>query len=194
MVKINRIYTRTGDDGSTGLVGGERVAKNCFRVAAYGEVDELNSFLGQALTLASRCSRTALQGKLETIQNELFDLGAELASAPGTDLSGMPTVSASQVARLESWIDELCNGMPELRSFVLPGGTELNTSLHIARAVCRRAERAVLTLHQHEPVSEPVRAYVNRLSDLLFAMARFESHAAGIPEYLWKPGASRPER
>ena len=194
MVRINRIYTRTGDDGSTGLVGGQRVPKNCLRVAAYGEVDELNSFLGHARTLAQRSSRSSLEGKLETIQNELFDLGAELASAPGADLSGMPTVSPEQVARLESWIDELCEGMPELRSFVLPGGTDLNAALHVAGTVCRRAERAVLTLHLQETVSEVVRAYLNRLSDLLFAMARFESHAAGVPEYLWKPGASRPQR
>ena len=95
------------------------------------------------------------------------------------------------MSRLEHWIDELCDGMPELRSFVLPGGTELNSALHIARAVCRRAERAVLTLHQDQAVSEPLRAYLNRLSDLLFAMARFESHASGISEYLWKPGANR---
>lgn len=191
MVKINRIYTRTGDDGSTGLVGGERVAKNCLRVSAYGEVDELNSFLGQARTLAQKVQRSALEQRLEIIQNELFDLGAELASAPGADLSGMPTVSLSQVSRLERWIDELCDGMPELRSFVLPGGTELNSALHVARAVCRRAERSVLTLHQDQAVSEPLRAYLNRLSDLLFAMARFESHASGSSEYLWKPGANR---
>jgi cob(I)alamin adenosyltransferase len=91
------------------------------------------------------------------------------------------------------WIDQCTDGIPELRSFVLPGGTDLNGFLHLARAVCRRAERTVITLHQEEPVSEPVRVYINRLSDLLFAMARFESHAAGVPEYLWKPGASRPQ-
>jgi len=193
MVKINRIYTRTGDDGTTGLVGGERVAKNSLRVAAYGEVDELNSILGLARTRAQAVGRAELEQKLETIQNELFDLGAELACAPGMDLSKMPTINAEQGARLESWIDQCTDGIPELRSFVLPGGTDLNGFLHLARAVCRRAERTVITLHQEEPVSEPVRVYINRLSDLLFAMARFESHAAGVPEYLWKPGASRPQ-
>lgn len=193
MVKINRIYTRTGDDGTTGLVGGERVAKNSLRVSAYGDVDELNSILGLARTRAQAVGRVELEQKLETIQNELFDLGAELACAPGMDLSKMPTISADQGARLESWIDQFTDGIPELRSFVLPGGTELNGFLHLARAVCRRAERTAITLHQHEPVSEPVRVYLNRLSDLLFAMARFESHAANVPEYLWKPGASRPQ-
>lgn len=190
MVKINKIYTRTGDKGDTGLVGGKRVPKDSLRVEAYGEVDELNSFLGLARTYAEQEKRTPLPEILAQLQNELFDLGAELAS-PG-DLTSPKKISvgADQITRLESHIDELMKGIPELRSFVLPGGTPLNAVLHIGRTVCRRAERRVLALSRQEQVAEHAIIYLNRLSDLLFAMARFESHRSQCPEYLWVPQKS----
>ena len=191
MVKINRIYTRTGDDGTTGLVGGKRVKKDAARVQAYGDVDELMSFLGWAHTLAEKQSRKAITSKLSTIQNELFDAGSELATPPGESYEGMVTITDAQVTRLEGWIDELVDGMPELRSFMLPGGTELNSLLHVCRTVCRRAERSIISLANAEQVSAPLQRYFNRLSDLFFAMARYELHIAKVPEILWKPGASR---
>ena len=176
MVKINKIYTRTGDTGETGLVGGVRVAKDSLRVTAYGDVDELNSHLGACRTLAASQNRIALTDKLEQIQNELFDIGAELATPPEKPWPGMVCVGLDQVVRLEQWIDKLTENIPELRSFVLPGGTELNSALHLARTVCRRAERTIIKLSRSESVSKELVAYINRLSDLLFAMARFESH------------------
>ncbi len=126
MVKINRIYTRTGDSGTTALVGGARIEKNSPRVCAYGEVDELNSYLGLARTLSEKEKADSLATKLAQIQNELFDLGSELATPAGTSWDGMHTMQQDHVDILEEWIDELCTGIPELRSFVLPGGTELN--------------------------------------------------------------------
>jgi cob(I)alamin adenosyltransferase len=188
MVKINRIYTKTGDDGTTGLVGGERVAKDSLKVASYGEVDELNCQLGYARTLALASGSDILASRLAVIQNELFDLGSQLAAPPGEIRDGMPQIDASHVTQLEKWIDEMMEGIPELRSFVLPGGTPLNSVLHIARAVCRRVERSVLALSRQEGVSPFNITYLNRLSDLLFAMARYESHRTATPEFLWAPG------
>lgn len=188
MVKINKIYTRTGDTGETGLVGGARVQKDSPRVEAYGEVDELNSLIGWARTLADREKADTLSSKLGEIQQSLFDLGSELATPPGASWPGMIVISDAQVTQLELWIDELIADVPELRSFVLPGGTELNAALHIARAVCRRVERAIVRLSRAETVSQTLRIYVNRLSDLLFAMARHESHRTKTPEYLWRAG------
>lgn len=188
MVKINKIYTRTGDDGTTGLVGGARVSKDSERVEAYGEIDELNAYLGVCRTLAEReCSKNA--SLLAQIQNTLFDLGSELATPAGQTWEGMITVHGDHVQQLERWIDQLTADLPELRSFVLPGGNDLNGYLHIARTICRRAERRILRLQRSEDVSKEVIAYVNRLSDLLFAMARSESARIGTPEYLWQPGA-----
>lgn len=188
MVKINKIYTRTGDTGETGLVGGARVQKDSARVEAYGEVDELNSLIGWARTLADRDKAETLSTKLAEIQQSLFDLGSELATPPGASWPGMIVVSDAQVSELERWIDELTADIPELRSFVLPGGTELNAALHIGRAVCRRVERSIIRLSRSESVSQTLRIYVNRLSDLLFAMARYESHRTKTAEYLWRAG------
>ena len=185
MVKINRIYTRTGDDGTTGLVGGQRIKKDALRVSAYGEIDELNSFIGWAASLAKETSISALHQKLTLIQQELFDIGAELATPAGSEWDGMSRIELDASSQLEKWIDELTENLPELRSFVLPGGTDLHSALHIARAVCRRAERTLTSLADREPVSQPLRVYVNRLSDLLFAMTRFESDRSKIPEVLW---------
>jgi len=190
MVKINKIYTRKGDDGSTGLVGGARVAKDCLRVEAYGELDELNSIVGFARTLAEEHKREMLLVKLVRLQNEIFDLGSELASPAGSEWEGMLKATPEQAKRLEDWIDECNNKLPELTSFVLPGGTQLNSALHMARTVCRRVERRVLALSRTEEVSKDILIYLNRLSDLFFSMARYESFEAGTPEYLWEPGKS----
>lgn len=191
MVTLNKIYTRTGDDGHTGLVGGTRIKKNALRVAAYGDIDELNSHIGLCATLCNQVQETVLKDTLTHIQNELFDMGSELACPPGSAHATIPTTTDAQVARLEKWIDEVNAPLPSLQSFVLPGGTLLNAHLHIARCVCRRAERAVLTLHDSEPVNEHTRHYLNRLSDLLFVMSRAAAALSGTKEFLWVPGASR---
>lgn len=191
MVTLNRIYTRTGDDGSTGLVGGARTRKNSSRIAVCGDIDELNCLLGICITLASSPAEASIREKLKTIQNELFDLGSELATPHGSSWQGMLKTEGSHVDRLEQWIDDLNESLPELKSFILPGGTTLNAHLHLARAVCRRAERAVVSLNDAEPVSEHVIHYVNRLSDLLFVMSRTAAQLAGAAEFLWVPGASR---
>lgn len=191
MVKLNKIYTRTGDDGSTGLVGGDRVPKNSPRVCAYGDLDELNAHIGLCFTLAHEQQKTVLAAKLQRIENELFDLGAELATPPGQEWPTMTKMTSQDVSRLEAWIDELNAPLVELRSFVLPGGSILNAHLHLARAVCRRTERSVLDLKEVELVSDEVVRYVNRLSDLLFVMSRHALHLDGKPEILWIPGANR---
>ena len=188
MVRINRIYTRNGDDGSTGLVGGSRISKDSLRVEAYGDVDELNSWLGLIRTRAASENAGELSAFLETIQNELFDLGALLASPSGHSHPAMPEITNGQVKKLEEAIDKATEGLPELTSFVLPGGTELNAMLHIARSVCRRAERHAVALDRTEKLQAEWISYLNRLSDLLFALARHESFRTGQPEYLWTPG------
>lgn len=190
MVHINRIYTRLGDEGQTNLVGGAIIQKDSLRVGAYGEVDELNSFVGAVRSLTNRVPKGPLGEYLAQVQNELFDIGAILATPPTDDLSKLPSLSMDQVGRLERWIDKLIDGLPELKSFVIPGGTELNSALHICRSVCRRAERNVLRLSRAETVPKEILIYLNRLSDLFFAMARYESKVSASPEYLWKPGGS----
>ena len=191
MVKINKIYTRTGDKGETGLVGGQRINKDSLRVDAFGDVDELNAYLGYARTLAEQEKRSALIPMLAKIENDLFDLGSELATPPDSEWDGMSKISTAHINQLEVWVDQLIDGLPELRSFTLPGGTILNSILHIARTVCRRAERNIVRLSKSENVSNSILVYCNRLSDLLFAMARYESNQAGVPEYLWKPGGKQ---
>ena len=192
MVKRNKIYTKTGDDGTTGIVGGDRVGKDDPRVEAYGEVDEANSALGLAITQVPADS--PLRPILLDIQNDLFDVGADLATprapgeAPGTALR----VTERQVSRLEAIIDEWNAPLAPLTSFVLPGGTPLAAALHVARAVTRRAERATVTLRKLQPETtdaEPVR-YLNRLSDLLFVLARV-ANDNGRADSLWKPGKGR---
>lgn len=192
MVKLTKIYTCTGDDGSTGLVGGARVKKSSLKVCAYGDVDELNAHLGACRTLAMDLTNKNIGDMLTRIQNELFDIGAELATPADAHWAGMLKAGPEHVSRLEGWIDILNAPLPTLSSFILPGGSTLNAQLHIARTVCRRAERSVLTLHEHEPVSADILRYINRLSDLLFVMARAVIVSEGLPEYLWAPGDSRP--
>lgn len=182
-----KIYTKTGDDGTTGLVGGGRVRKNSLRVQAYGDVDELNSVVGLARTLIAG-SESALADKIESLQHELFNIGAQLASDPENKVArAIPMVGSEQVGRLESWIDELSAELPELRAFVLPGGTDANAALHVCRAVCRRAERSVLTLQEAEGVPAELIKYLNRLSDLFFVMARFALYEQEGEEFIWQP-------
>ena len=183
-VRLTRIYTRGGDRGETSLGDGSRVSKLDPRLRAFGAVDELNSFVGLALT-AAPTKETA--GVLTRVQNELFDVGADL-SVPG-DAEGRLRVEQSQIDALESDCDRFNATLPELKSFVLPGGSEAAARLHVARAVCRRAERETLAAAQETELSPLALVYLNRLSDLLFILAR-AANADG-DEPLWKPGATR---
>jgi cob(I)alamin adenosyltransferase len=190
MAKLTCIYTRTGDDGTTGLVGGARIEKDAPRVRAYGAIDETMAHIGMCRTLAETAHIDLLIDKLAVIQHELFDIGSQLATPPDSQYKGLPVTTAQHVTRLEECIDLLSNDLPELRSFILPGGSLLNASLHIARTVCRRAEQEIIALSREEHVSQEIRIYVNRLSDLLFVMSRYAAHKAGAQEYLWVPGKS----
>lgn len=191
MVRINKIYTKTGDDGTTALADGSRLSKASTRVSAYGDVDELNSYLGLIRTLATIGNWADLSNKLEQIQNELFDIGSNLATREGSTSYPVFQVSEDHLKHLETLIDEVTDKLPPLTSFVIPGGTVLNGHLHIARAICRRAERSVVKLSQSEPVSNNIIIYLNRLSDYLFALCRAESARSGVPETLWVPNHKR---
>ena len=191
MVVLNRIYTRVGDDGLTALGTGERRTKFDLRVAAYGTVDELNSVLGICrLHTAENGDADAM---LARIQNDLFDLGADLCAPENSGAQKQRLrVTEAQVVRLEAEIDALNADLAPLRSFVLPGGTAAAAHLHLARTVCRRAERMVVELatQPDEPVSEPLRHYLNRLSDFLFVIAR-HLNDKGARDVLWRPGENR---
>jgi len=176
-----KIYTRGGDTGETSLFGGERVRKSAPRVSAYGEVDELNSVVGVA---RAEISHGDLRAKLETIQSSLFDLGGELATPDARAKAG-PRVADADVAELERWIDALETELEPLRNFILPGGSRAASLLHLARTVCRRAERAVIALAECEEIEALSIRYLNRLSDLLFVMARVENRRAGVAEPQW---------
>lgn len=192
MVRITKVYTRTGDDGKTSLAGGQRIAKTSTRIEAYGTIDELNAHLGLvAETLRADSDGKALLSSILIIQNELFDLGAQLAVLPENRREDTPRIYPEQVRRLEKEMDEFNSQLPALKSFVLPGGGELAARLHVARTVCRRAERELLRLHDAEPLSEQEIAYLNRLSDWLFVAARFAAKLSAVPETLWRPGGSR---
>ncbi len=190
VVRLDRIYTRGGDLGETSLGDGHRVSKHNARVAAYGTVDELNAAFGIARL---HSATTAWDGWLERIQNDLFDVGADLCVPPPPEDDqrhrSRLRVSPVQVEWLEQCIDEVNDNLPALTSFVVPGGTPLSAYLHVARTICRRAERDVVELATQEPVTREVITYLNRLSDLLFVLAR----AANVEgdETMWQPGASR---
>jgi len=184
-VRLTRIYTRGGDAGETSLGDGSRVSKLDARIAAYGAVDELNAQLG--LALAAGALPDAVRAPLARIQNELFDLGADL-SVPYVPADGRLRVTQELVDRLERDCDELNEPLPELKSFVLPGGTEAAARLHVARTVARRAERDALAANEAHRVNPNALAYLNRLSDLLFIAARAANALAGAGEPLWKPG------
>lgn len=176
-----KLYTKGGDDGTTGLFGGARVPKCHLRVTAYGEVDELNAALG---VVVAKLNHAGLADRLREIQADLFVVGGELATAAGQPPPVV--VNAAQAQRLEPWIDEADAVAPPLRNFILPGGTATAAELHLARTVCRRAERAVVALARQEAVNPAIVIYLNRLSDLLFALARMVNHQAGVADVEWR--------
>jgi cob(I)alamin adenosyltransferase len=187
-----KIYTRKGDGGQTGIWGGVRLSKDEARMEAIGAVDELNAFVGLAAAAAldAGCfdDEDPVRSPLGSVQQDLLVTGTELM-APGRKGSGasLPRLAGADVARLEAAIDGLSASLPELRNFIAPGGTETAARLHVARTVCRRAERRVTTLRRAEDVSPEVCAYLNRLADLLFVLARYANHAAGAADVVWAP-------
>lgn len=183
-MRLTRLYTRAGDGGTTRLADGREVPKDSARVAAYGCVDELNSAIGVAL--AAGLDRR-LAPELEQIQNRLLDLGGDLATPRDVEVSfAVPRIDAEAARRLEPLIDELNAATGPLENFVRPGGSPGAAALHLARTVCRRAERAAVALARSEDIGDAIVPYLNRLSDLLFAMARYENHARGVDEPLWE--------
>ena len=198
-ISITRVYTRTGDRGETALVGGRRVPKDSPRIAAYGTIDELNAAVGLARVFnaermtgrgAGRERHRWLDEVLKKIQNQLFDLGSELATPPDAVYSGMFRMGESEVTELEQLMDRCQKDLKPLKSFVLPGGGRIQGFLHQARTVCRRAEREVLALSRVEEIGEGPLRYVNRLSDLFFVLGRWVGKHMGEPEYLWERGLS----
>jgi cob(I)alamin adenosyltransferase len=183
MVRINRVYTRAGDDGTTALGGGQRVPKDSLRIEAYGTVDELNSAIGVAVAAGLHES---LRARFFVIQQVLFNLGSDLCMLEeDKQRLALPLVEQRHVADLEHWIDEWNAGLEPLRSFVLPGGEIAAAHLHVARTVCRRAERVTIALGRQEPLGEHVIPYLNRLGDLLFVAARLQVRLAGGQDVLW---------
>ncbi len=174
--RLSKIYTRTGDDGTTGLGDGSRTQKDSLRVEAYGTVDELNSTIG--LLIASLEQET-IRSVLLDVQHDLFDLGGELC------VPGMEMIADRHIDRLETELDQLNADLPPLKDFILPGGSVAAAQAHLGRTICRRAERRVISLARHEPVNDPVIRYLNRLSDLLFVIARTVARASGAGEVLW---------
>lgn len=184
-VAINRVYTRRGDSGETSLAGGQRIAKNDLRIEAYGTVDELNSFIGLARESARELPE--LDTILRRVQHELFNLGSILATLPEDVHPHQARITDAESAQLEREIDRMNEGLPKLRSFVLPGGSRLNAELHICRTICRRAERICVSLAAVADVDAAILKYLNRLSDALFVWSRWASHRTGVPETLWEP-------
>jgi len=182
MPRITRVYTRTGDDGSTALGDGVRVAKDAARVRAFGTVDELNSMVG--VVRAAGLHEDLIQA-MARVQNELFHLGAELCRPPAAGAPEGPCIQEHHVQELENLMDRLMADLPPLENFVLPTGTPAAAHLHMARAICRRAERRVLTLSREEPIGPHALIYLNRLSDALFVMARYENLRHHVPDTTW---------
>ncbi len=192
-IRITRVYTRTGDKGETSLVGGKRVPKDSPRIDAYGTIDELNSIIGLARVfneenLDAGEAHHFLDEVLCKIQDELFDLGSELATAPEFFQEGMFRVSQTEIKSIEKLIDKCQENLQPLESFILPGGGRIGAYLHQCRTVCRRAEREILRLSREETISEWPLKYVNRLSDLFFVLSRWISKETGEREYLWQRG------
>jgi cob(I)alamin adenosyltransferase len=184
---LNRIYTKTGDKGETGLVGGQRVPKDAQRIAVFGTVDELNSFVGLVRISASDNKLNELELICERVQHELFNLGSVLATLPEDLHPNQPRVNQETIAQLERDIDHYNAVLPPLRSFVLPGGSRLCAELHVCRTICRRAERELVTLSHEEEVPRDALLYLNRLSDAFFVWSRWVNQALGLPEALWQP-------
>ena len=198
-IRITKVYTRTGDKGFTKLVGGKKVPKDAARIAAYGTIDELNSALGLARVFNDdgkdhSPAAQRLDQIFRRLQNELFDLGSELATPSDFSYEGMFKVGEDEVKALEKLIDELQKDLTPLNSFILPGGGKVSGFLHQARTVCRRAEREILRLSREEEIGPGPLQYVNRLSDLLFVLSRWVSKNLGEPEYLWERGLRGHER
>ena len=206
MPKLTRIYTRTGDDGTTGLVGGQRVKKNDLRIEAYGCIDELSSSIGVARSALADVQRTrqvqdiaralrvthALDAWLAWTQDALFNLGSDLATLPADRWEGMPLITAADATALERAIDAAQADLVPLENFIHPGGSYPGAFLHVARTIARRAERLLLTLRDREPVSDDVVRYVNRLSDALFVWSRWINAALDQPEHLWSAESKPP--
>ena len=196
---LNRIYTKRGDTGETSLAGGQRVAKDSLRIESYGTVDELNAFLGAAGVCCDenvgRDPRIGLlSAMIRRVQHELFNLGSILATKPEDVHPKQARVTAAEVAQLEREIDAMNEDLPKLRSFVLPGGSRLNAELHIARTVCRRAERLLVGLAREEEVPSEAIQYLNRLSDALFVWSRWANFVLRVPELLWDPNQAASAR
>jgi cob(I)alamin adenosyltransferase len=198
MPKLTRIYTRTGDDGTTGLVGGQRVKKNTLRIETYGTVDELSSAIGIARSalrplLASHARAARLDAWLAWTQDALFNLGSDLATLPKDRWEGMPLITAEDAVALERAIDEAQRDLSPLNNFIHPGGSLAGAHLHLARTICRRAERLLVTLREtDEGLSPDAQRYLNRLSDALFVWSRWINADLNEPEYLWNPSSSPP--
>jgi cob(I)alamin adenosyltransferase len=198
MAKLTRIYTRTGDSGTTGLVGGQRVAKNALRIETYGTVDELSSAIGVARAalraLLKRPRAARLDAWLAWTQDALFNLGSDLATLPADRWEGMPLVGAGDAAALERAIDQAQADLQPLDTFIHPGGSLPGGYLHVARTICRRAERLLVTLRETDDgISDDVLRYLNRLSDALFVWSRWINDDLGEPEYRWNPKTAPPE-
>lgn len=189
-MRITKVYTKTGDKGKTRLAGGQQVWKDAARVEAYGTVDELNAAIGLARALSSPDRDAGVwddtERELRWIQNKLFDLGGLLATAPGQTFAGMPTIGKGDVMRLEQAIDRWQKELTPLKEFILPGGGRLASALHLARTICRRAERRCVRLAREEPVDPALIVFLNRLSDALFVLARWVAHRLGESEWLWE--------
>jgi cob(I)alamin adenosyltransferase len=187
-ITINRVYTKVGDRGTTRLAGGQEVDKDAPRLEAYGTLDELNAVLGVLVEHFGADDDAELQKALRRVQNELFDLGGELAVLPEDRHPLQKLISEDDVTRLEAELDRANADLPTLRSFILPGGGKLSAFCHQARTVCRRAERVLVTLHKAEPQRDVALRYLNRLSDWLFVMGRSLALRSGQGELLWRPG------
>ncbi len=196
---LNRIYTRTGDDGETALVSGERLPKDALRIECYGTVDELNAFVGLAGQTVSELvgatpELSGLSEILLRVQHELFNLGSILATLPHKIMPRQPRITEAEIFELEAEIDRCTATLPALKSFVLPGGTRLNAELHVCRTVCRRAERLAVALAR-EGGADPISVrYLNRLSDALFVYSRWANHLLGVSEVLWQPNRASSAR
>ncbi|HEU4343990.1 MAG TPA: cob(I)yrinic acid a,c-diamide adenosyltransferase [Candidatus Binatia bacterium] len=198
-IRITRVYTRTGDRGETGLVGGKRVPKDSARIDAYGTIDELNSIVGLARVfneerIAQNEAHRRLDLILRQIQDELFDLGSELATPADFFKEGMYRVGDREVKKIEQLIDECQKELATLKSFILPGGGRVGAYLHQCRTVCRRAERDILRLSRIEELGESPLKYVNRLSDLFFVLSRWIAKRTGDKEYLWQRGLAEKKK
>jgi cob(I)alamin adenosyltransferase len=193
---INRVYTKRGDQGETGLAGGQRIAKDATRIEAYGTIDELNAFAGLARqsvekVLVLHPSIAPLDAILFRVQHELFNAGSILATLAEDVHSKQARITADNTAQLEREIDAMNEDLPPLRSFVLPGGSRLNAELHVCRTICRRAERICIRLAREESIDPEIVRYLNRLGDAFFVWTRWAAHQLGTPEILWDPNVGR---